>query len=189
MVSVLGISQRKAFKIFAVVAAVAPITGVLFGGIIFDRCGGYNSYKSLHVLQIVGVLAFTTGFGGAFANSSFPFAFMLFLQLFAGGMVMPASTGLMLNQVPQNMRTVCNSVANISYNLFGYVPAPYIYGYMYERYGGKQTHAGLFTIEFFGFLSFVFSMLMFIKKRKDFHDYLEEKKKNLCDWQYSCVYR
>jgi len=91
---------------------------------------------------------------------------------------MPASTGLMLNQVPQNMRTVCNSIANISYNLFGYVPAPYIYGYMYERFGGKQSHAGLYTIEFFGFLSFVFSMLMFFRKRKAFDDYLATKNEN-----------
>ena len=119
-----------------------------------------------------------TGFGGALANSPFPFAFALFLQLFAGGMCMPASTGLMLNQVPQNMRTVCNSIANISYNLFGYVPAPYIYGYMYERFGGKQSHAGLYTIEFFGFLSFVFSLLMFFRKRKAFDDYLATKNEN-----------
>ena len=88
---------------------------------------------------------------------------------------MPAGTGIMLNQVPQNMRTVCNSIANLSYNLLGYVPAPYVYGYMYQRYGGGTSHAGLMTIEFFGFLSFVFSMVMFIRKRIAYRNHLKGK--------------
>jgi hypothetical protein len=50
MVSVLGAKQKTAFKIFAIVAAVAPITGVICGGIFFDKFGGYNSFLSLHLL-------------------------------------------------------------------------------------------------------------------------------------------
>lgn len=46
-------------------------------------------------------------------------------------MLMPAATGIMLNLVPQTMRTSANSLANFSYNLFGYVPAPYMYGVIY----------------------------------------------------------
>ena len=53
------------------------------------------------------------------------------LQLFGGGLIMPVATGIMLNLVPQTMRTNANSIANLCYNLFGYVPAPYIYGWAY----------------------------------------------------------
>lgn len=88
---------------------------------------------------------------------------------------MPPATGIMLNQVPQNMRTVCNSIANICYNLFGYVPAPYIYGFMYQRYGQGKSHAGLYTVEFFGFMSFVFSLIVLIRKKLAFREFLKSQ--------------
>lgn len=61
MVAVLGVSQSKAFKTFAIVSLVAPVGGVIAGGIIFDKCGGYNSYKALHVLQCLGLAASLNG--------------------------------------------------------------------------------------------------------------------------------
>jgi MFS family permease len=108
-------------------------------------------------------------------NTHPAFVTFMFLQLFFGGMVMPPATGIMLNQVPQNMRTVCNSIANICYNLFGYVPAPYIYGFMYQRYGQGKSHAGLYTVEFFGFMSFVFSLIVLIRKKLAFREFLKSQ--------------
>jgi len=101
------------------------------------------------------------------------FVSFMFLQLFFGGMVMPPATGMMLNMVPQNMRTVCNSTANICYNMFGYVPAPYIYGYMYQKYGQGKSHAGLYAVEFFGFMSFVLSLIVFFRKKLAFREFLK----------------
>lgn len=130
-VQVHQVSQSSAFKGFAIISLICPVSGVICGGIIFDRSGGYNSYKALHILQLVGLGAWTTGVACS-ATTSYPvFLVFIALQLFFGGMVMPAATGIMLNQVPQNLRTVANSVANLTYNLLGYVPAPYIYGYVY----------------------------------------------------------
>lgn len=73
------------------------------------------------------------------------------------------------------MRTVCNSIANLTYNLFGYVPAPYIYGWIYQRYGQGKSHAGFYTIELFGCMSFIFSFIFFIRKKWAFRAYRKEK--------------
>lgn len=77
------------------------------------------------------------------------------------------------------MRTVCNSIANMSYNMFGYVPAPYLYGFVYDRYGGGKSHAGLYTIEVAGLLSFIFSLIMFLRKKKAFEEYLKNKDRTI----------
>lgn len=42
--------------------------------------------------------------------------------------MLPAIMGLMLNTVNENLKTTANSVANTSYNAFGFLPSPYIYG-------------------------------------------------------------
>jgi len=50
MVQVLGQSQSTAFKTFASLSLIGPVGGVITGGALFSRIGGYNSYKALHVV-------------------------------------------------------------------------------------------------------------------------------------------
>ena len=57
---------------------------------------------------------------------------------------MPAMTGAMLNQVPPSCRALANSIANLVYNLIGYLPAPAIYGFFFDLWGG---HWGLVALQ------------------------------------------
>ena len=43
---------------------------------------------------------------------------------------MPPVTGIMLNAVEEKKRAQANSIANLWYNLFGYLPAPMFYGFV-----------------------------------------------------------
>jgi hypothetical protein len=38
----------------------------------------------------------------------------------------------MLNTIDGNLKTTANSLANLSYNLIGYLPAPFVYGAIYD---------------------------------------------------------
>ena len=55
---------------------------------------------------------------------------MIWFLLFFGGFMMPPLTGIMLNSVPENLRTSANSLANLSYNCLGYMPSPILYGFI-----------------------------------------------------------
>ena len=116
---------------YGIVGGFGPIAGVIVGGIVFDKVGGYNGPKALPILIIVGGIASIASMLSVCFRSPTVVAAFLTLQLLGGGMLMPAATGIMLNLVPQTMRTSANSLANFSYNLFGYVPAPYLYGVVY----------------------------------------------------------
>ena len=50
--------------------------------------------------------------------------------LFFGGFILPPVTGIMINSVPDDQKASANSVANLVYNLLGYLPAPVIYGFI-----------------------------------------------------------
>jgi len=50
--------------------------------------------------------------------------------LFFGGFILPPVTGIMLNSVPDTQKASANSVANLTYNMLGYFPAPVIYGFV-----------------------------------------------------------
>ena len=43
---------------------------------------------------------------------------------------------LQISKVPPSAKTTANSLANFVYNLLGYLPAPYVYGLVYDLTGG-----------------------------------------------------
>lgn len=96
----MGLTQTKAFKTYAFVSLIGPIGGVIAGGALFSRLGGYNSYKALHIYHIVGFSGMLWGWLSAASPYYGGFTVFIFMQLFGGGMTLPVATGLMLNQVP-----------------------------------------------------------------------------------------
>jgi len=66
----------------------------------------------------------------------------LWLYFYVGGCVMPIGTGFMISSVEPELRTKANSVAQFSYNLIGYFPAPFVYGFVCEQTGGKESRWG-----------------------------------------------
>jgi len=63
----------------------------------------------------------------------------MWLVLFFGGFLLPPVTGIMLNSVEDYKRTSANSLANLAYNLFGYLPAPTVYGLVSHIAGDKSS--------------------------------------------------
>ena len=46
------------------------------------------------------------------------------------------------------MKTTANSLANLSYNMLGYLPAPFIYGAIYDFGEGKNARYAMGTLMF-----------------------------------------
>ena len=56
---------------------------------------------------------------------------------------MPSLPGVMLNTVDKEFKTTANSIANLSYNLLGYLPAPTVYGLIYDAGDGGNARQAL----------------------------------------------
>ena len=54
---------------------------------------------------------------------------LVWIVLFTGAFILPIMTGVMLLQIETKYKSHANSMANMSYNLLGYLPAPTIYGW------------------------------------------------------------
>lgn len=104
--------------------------GIITGGIIFASIGGYNSPKSFPLMIFIGVLAGFVSLPAPFIESKHGVYFMMWLLLYFGAFMLPTMTGIMLNSVTEERRTTANSVATLWYNLFGYLPAPFVYGFV-----------------------------------------------------------
>ena len=79
-------------------------------------------------MLIIGVCAVLSALPIPWLNSFTAVAPLYWLLLFFGGFLLPSLTGIMISSVGDYQKSSANSIANMSYNLFGYMPAPAIYG-------------------------------------------------------------
>ena len=90
---VLGIDVSTVFTCFAVVCITAPTAGVLSGGYIIQKMGGYNDYKTIEICLKLGYLAMAVSIPIPFISSLPFFVLMIWLLLFFGGAIVPGLTG------------------------------------------------------------------------------------------------
>lgn len=62
--------------------------------------------------------------------------------------MLPSMTGIMLSTVDGQFKTSANSLANLSYNLLGYLPAPTVYGLIYDAGDGGNARIAMATLMF-----------------------------------------
>lgn len=105
------------------------MSGVIVGGIVTSYYGGYNKRKVKEIVLMVGWLCVFVTIPIPYVDSFAAFGTLLYLMLFLGGFILPSLTGIMLNAVDQHQRGSANSIAQLSNNLLGFMPAPAIYGY------------------------------------------------------------
>ena len=151
------------FLTFGIVSITGPVLGVVVGGNVTAYVGGYNSKTALWLTNIVSLLCLASAAPIAFINSFPLFIALLWLLLFFGGSILPCMTGIMLNTVEDRYKTTAMAVANLIYNLCGYLPAPMVYGFIYQLGDGNNAREAMavlmFTpilcVTFFGLASFI----------------------------------
>lgn len=113
---------------FSITVITAPVGGLIVGGTITTKMGGFEK-KNAHLMVLcVAYCALLVSFPVTIFNSFVPSFSCLWLMLFFGGFCLPSVTGIMIASVDEKQKTTANSFANLAYNLFGYLPAPTVYG-------------------------------------------------------------
>ena len=131
------------FICFGVVSVTSPVLGVVVGGNIVTCLGGYQTKKSILLTLCFGSLAFVSAAPIPFIPNYPAFLVFLWLLMFFGGAILPSLTGIMLNTVQNNQKTTANSIAYLAFNVFGYLPSPFIYGAIADSNGGKNDQMAL----------------------------------------------
>jgi len=90
---VLGINEQTVFVCFSIVCITAPTLGVIAGGFIIQKFGGYNDTSSIDICLKLGYVAAIISCPVPFVSSLSVFVFLLWLLLFFGGAIVPGLTG------------------------------------------------------------------------------------------------
>ena len=122
--------------LFVSCAATGPTLGVFYGGWLIDKWGGYKGSQqrilSLKVCSTFGCLACISCIPITLVNNIFIAVAFLWLMLFFGAAILPASSGILVSVVPSEFRTISTSLSLVVFNMFGYFLSLLLSGYLMQ---------------------------------------------------------
>ena len=148
MISVLEVEESIVFTTFGIISITGPVLGVVVGGNVTTSFGGCSAKKSLYLCCGIAAGCLVCAAPIPFVTNFPLFITLLWFLLFFGGFILPAMTGIMLATVDDSLKATANALANLFYNLGGYLPAPYIYGAIYELGEGNNAKMAMSTLMF-----------------------------------------
>jgi MFS family permease len=134
---------------FTFTCVSAPTLGIILGGCSLSKAGGPQTMKAIVICLFYSIGAMIFSLPIPLANDVYYFTGFRWFVLFFGGAMVPIITGIIITSVPHDVRSSGNSVSNFMSNLIGYLPAPFIYGFISKF--SSETHprlAMLITMNF-----------------------------------------
>ena len=141
LIEILSVEPIIVNIIFSIISITAPLSGVLFGGTLSDRYGGYkgkNERKALQMCAAFGILAFFFGIPMGFMFQITYLSVLLWTFLFFGAAIIPMGTGIMISCVPKDCQATSSSMSQLIFNLLGYFSSPMITGFIMDRFEDEK---------------------------------------------------
>ena len=141
LIEILEVEPIVVNIIFSIISITAPLSGVLFGGTISDKYGGYkgkNETKALQMCSAFGLLTLFFGIPLGFMFRIIYLSVLLWAFLFFGAAIIPIATGIMISCVPKDCQATSSSISQLVFNLFGYFCSPMITGFIMDIFEDEK---------------------------------------------------
>lgn len=159
LTDVIKISNETADVSFVATCLTSPILGILSGGFVVQKLGGYHTIKAMYLCLFnslaCGVLALCV----LPIQNLIGFAIVVWLYLFLGAMMNPCINGSILKSLPNELKGTGNTLQFIISNLIGVSPAPSIYGLIND---GTKLYLPSLAMTICLSISFIASFLIFL---------------------------
>lgn len=132
---VLGAEENTVFFLVAGSVISATTIGALSGGIITTKfLGSYTNKRSIFLCLVMLVLLSAACLPLSFMKNEFAFIGCVWVVMFCHGFIEPIFTGILLNSVGPEEGATASSVLIFMQMILGFLPAPYIYGVLVDKY-------------------------------------------------------
>ena len=153
MDKVLKINESARFILFALLCLLGPTSGMVFGGIICSKFGGYVKRKSMTFVIISMAIASIISMAIACHEIAVLFVITGWTYLFGIGAVIPPISGIIISCIDKNLRGDGFSICNLFNNLIGSFPSSYVFsllvdGFEKEPEEDRYRYAWMITMSY-----------------------------------------
>lgn len=161
MIEVLKFDGKNVFTAFTIVCTSGPVMGAVASGYFGMKIGGYNSVYALPSCILFSAVMLVFGLPLSNVDDFYMLNTLLWVIMFLGGLMIPLMTGIMLQSLDPELRPNANAFASFTYNLLGFLPAPFIYGYICSVTGGKTSKWGMSITMNMNIIALIFLIFAF----------------------------
>ncbi|CAD8056580.1 unnamed protein product [Paramecium sonneborni] len=162
--SVMMMEYDLVYQSFLIISITAPLSGVYLGSMIIDNHLGNQGFRVLKIATIEIFLASISGVLIPIFDNQRIIILLVWCLLFFGSSAIPSMMGIMITSLSQEERSSGNSLSHLFFNLFGYLPASSLYGYVSQVYGSSNSRLGMIMFACINFLALIFLLLGIYKK-------------------------
>ena len=144
---------------FGFVVATAPAAGIILGGVLSGKVGGYDKEKAIYIPLL-------TSFGVVILANLCPIFINLILflplfwtLLFLGSVLLPVANGIVIVSVEQKYSGSASAASILIYHILGRLPGPTLYAFLKSMVNDKNSRIPfwlLLNVSIAGFLAVLF---------------------------------
>lgn len=177
--NVLNSGKENVLPMFILISLTGPVLGIIIGGAIVQKLAkGYEGKHSIFLCLIFGICAFSSTIPVSFVDNKYIFSVILWSVLFFGGAIVPNIQGIMISSLQPNLRAAGNSLSNILQNSLGFLPAPFVYGIIYDYTKSTQPKLAMIVILSYSIVGVIFIGIAMIFRYKYWEEFKKRGLKN-----------
>lgn len=179
--------EKKRLYYFLFLIMTSPPAGIIVGGILSSKVGGYDNKKAINIPLIASFLVCIFANIVPLSRNLYFFLPTFSFFLFLGSVVLPVAHGILLVSVDKQYAGSASSLSTLIYNFFGRLPGPNLYAFYRSLI--KDIHSRipfwlLLNMAIPGFLACIISIKFLNEKYnkiKNIDNYSKNKFKELED--------
>lgn len=153
-------NPQQSSLIFSIIGLSGPLLGFLFGSIFFIKISQKENFLMKTLIYIL-VLTYLLSFLLCTVES-YLFIPLLFLCFFFGSSIIPTTLGFMIGSLRKEQKSIGMSLYQFFSNVFGYLPAPVLFGIFRRRLSFKLS---LFFCLLYSFILSVIAISIIYRKQ------------------------
>ena len=141
---------------FAFVVATAPAAGIILGGVLSGKVGGYDKEKAIYIPLFTSLgVVILANLCPIFTNI-FVFLPLFWTLLFLGSVLLPVANGIVIVSVEQKYSGSASAVSILIYHILGRLPGPNLYAFLKSLVNDQNSRIPfwlLLNVSAIGFLA------------------------------------
>ena len=134
---VLKMDATLRFIIFSLLCLLGPILGMIFGGLVCSKLGGYNKRRAMIFIIILLMAAAVLSSLITIGDNTIVFIIFSWSYLFFLCAAVPPESGIIIASLENNLRGDGFALSNSLLNLLGSFPPSYIFGALSDFFKNK----------------------------------------------------
>jgi MFS family permease len=180
--------EKTRLYAFAIMVITSPVAGILLGGILSGKVGGYDTEKAIYIPLFASLGVSIMANIVPLANNIYTFGVLFWIYLFLGSILIPVANGIIIVSVEKKYAGSASSVSILLYNVLGRLPGPNLYAFFKSLFEDKSSNVPfrlLLNVAIIGFLSILicvkFQKIKYKKLRESLKKEKEEEEKIIID--------